>query len=56
MAVLASVLNDTQRRTLEAVCDTVVPSVPTDEADATLREFLARSAAAIAASPSRSRD
>jgi choline dehydrogenase-like flavoprotein len=47
VAVLASVLDDTQRRTLQAVCDTVVPSVHTDEADATLREFLARSATAM---------
>ena len=47
MAVLASVLNDTQRRTLQAVCDTVVPSVQTDDADATLRKFLARSASAM---------
>jgi len=27
MAVVAGVLNDTRRRTLEAVCDTVVPSI-----------------------------
>ncbi len=47
MAVLASVLNDTERRTLQAVCDTIVPSVQSDEAEATLREFLARSASAM---------
>jgi hypothetical protein len=47
VAVLASVLNDTQRRTLQAVCDTIAPSVQTDEADATSREFLARSASAM---------
>jgi choline dehydrogenase-like flavoprotein len=47
VAVLASVLNDTQRRTLQAVCDTIVPSVQSDEADAALREFLARSASAM---------
>jgi choline dehydrogenase-like flavoprotein len=44
MAVATAVLTDTQRRTLEAVCDTVAPSVPSDEPDPTMREFLARAA------------
>ncbi len=47
MAVLASVLDDTQRRTLEAVCETFVPPVETGEADPVLREFLARGAGAL---------
>ena len=31
MAVAAGVLNDTRRRTLEAICDTVAPSIEVDE-------------------------
>jgi hypothetical protein len=31
MAVAAGVLNETQRRTLEAVCDTYAPSVEVDD-------------------------
>ena len=54
MAVIASVLIDIQRRTLEAVCDTVVPSVQTGGGDPVVREFLARGAGR-SASPSRSR-
>ncbi len=44
MAVMASVFDDTQRATLEALCDTFVPSVDTDTQDPVEREFLARSA------------
>ena len=45
MTVLAAVLGDVQRRTLEAVCDTVVPSVPADgEAQDAIRDYLRRAA------------
>jgi choline dehydrogenase-like flavoprotein len=44
MAVTVGVLSDTRRRTLEAFCDTVAPSLQVQEGDATLREFYARSA------------
>jgi choline dehydrogenase-like flavoprotein len=44
MAVAEAVLNDVQRRTLEAVCDTVVPAIASDEADPALRDYLGRSA------------
>ena len=44
MAVVAGVLSDTRRRTLEAVCDTVAPSVRVDTDDAVLRDFFARAA------------
>src|SRR5437764_8912570 len=45
MAVVASgVLDETRRRTLEALCDTIVPSVPYDGEDETLRAYMARSA------------
>lgn len=44
MAVMAGVLSETQRRTLEAVCDTFVPSVEVDADDPVLRAFFARSA------------
>jgi choline dehydrogenase-like flavoprotein len=44
MAVTVGVLNDTRRRTLEAVCDTFAPSLEIDGADQVLREFYARSA------------
>ena len=44
MAVMAGVLNDTRRRTLEALCDTVVPSVEYDGSDEIMRAFMARSA------------
>src|ERR1017187_9444604 len=43
MAVTVGVLNDTQRRTLEALCDTFAPSIEVDGAEA-LRDFYARSA------------
>jgi choline dehydrogenase-like flavoprotein len=45
VAVLTAVLSDTQRRTLHAVCDTVIPSVPAREDDnATMAEYLGRAA------------
>ena len=47
MAVAAGVLSETQRRTLEAVCDTFVPGVVTDEADEALRAYLARPASEL---------
>src|ERR671931_2260341 len=48
MAVMAGVLNETQRRTLEALCDTVVPAVDYDGDDETMRAFMARSASDMA--------
>jgi choline dehydrogenase-like flavoprotein len=49
MTVMAAVLHDVQRQTLEAVCDTVVPSVaPDPEDDTTLAAYLARSASELA--------
>src|SRR4051812_13675958 len=47
MAVIAGVLSETRRRTLEAVCDTFVPAVEAADADDTMRAFLARSASDI---------
>jgi choline dehydrogenase-like flavoprotein len=44
MTTLAAVLNEVQRRTLEAVCDTVVPAIGAHDDDPALREFLARGA------------
>ena len=44
MAVMAGVLDDTRRRTLEALCDTFIPSVEYDGDDETMRAFMARSA------------
>jgi choline dehydrogenase-like flavoprotein len=44
MAVVAGVLSEARRRTLEAVCDTVAPAVEADSDDAVVREFYARSA------------
>src|SRR3954447_5342557 len=44
MSVAASVLSDTQRQTLEALCDTFIPSVETDSGDPVERDFLARAA------------
>jgi choline dehydrogenase-like flavoprotein len=44
MAVMAGVLSDARRRTLEALCDTIVPSVEYDGDDETVRAFMARSA------------
>src|SRR5436190_5887281 len=48
MAVMAGVLGDTRRRTLEALCDTIVPSVEYDGSDETMRAFMARSAGDMA--------
>jgi choline dehydrogenase-like flavoprotein len=44
VAVVAAVLSEVQRRTLEAVCDTVVPSVQSEHDVPAMREFLDRSA------------
>jgi choline dehydrogenase-like flavoprotein len=44
MAVMAGVLDETRRRTLEALCDTIVPSARYDGDDETTRAFMARSA------------
>src|SRR3954453_6740618 len=44
MSVAASVLSDTQRQTLEALCDTFIPSVESDTGDPLERDFLARAA------------
>ena len=45
MTVLTAVLNDVQRRTLEAVCDTIVPAVRAGAADdPVIAEYLGRSA------------
>jgi hypothetical protein len=48
VAVLASVLDETQRRTLRAVCDTFVPSIEAGDGNQTMRAFLARSASDLA--------
>jgi choline dehydrogenase-like flavoprotein len=48
MAVMAGVLNETQRRTLEALCDTIVPSVEYDGNDEAMKAFMARSAGDMA--------
>ncbi|MEX2195511.1 MAG: FAD-dependent oxidoreductase [Thermoleophilaceae bacterium] len=50
MAVAAGVLTDTQRRTLEAVCDTFAPSVQGGHDDLT-RAYFARSASDIGVAP-----
>jgi hypothetical protein len=44
VAIATTVLNELQRRTLEAVCDTVVPSVQSDLDDPVMRGFLGRAA------------
>lgn len=44
MAVIAGVLSETQRRTLEAVCDIFVPSVEVETDDPVERAFMARAA------------
>src|SRR3954452_10528037 len=44
MAVMAGVLDETRRQTLEALCDTIVPSVPYDGGDETVRAYMARTA------------
>jgi choline dehydrogenase-like flavoprotein len=48
MAVAASVLTDSQRRTLEALCDTFVPSVEAKSQDPVEREFMGRAASDMA--------
>lgn len=47
MALATAVFNEVQRRTLEAVCDTVVPSVQSDIDDVPIREFLGRAASEL---------
>src|SRR3954471_16836812 len=44
MSVAASVLSDTQRQTLAALCDTFIPSVDSETGDPVEREVLARAA------------
>jgi choline dehydrogenase-like flavoprotein len=44
MAVVAGVLSDTRRRTLEAVCDTIAPSFEPTTDDPVLAEFCRRTA------------
>jgi choline dehydrogenase-like flavoprotein len=44
MAVTVGVLSDTRRQTLEAVCDTFVPSLQLEQGSETMRDFYARSA------------
>ncbi len=44
MAVTVGVLSPTQRRTLEAVCDTFAPAIDVEGDDESLRDFYARSA------------
>ena len=44
MAVFASVLTETQRATLEALCDTIVPAVESDTGDPVERDFMTRAA------------
>ena len=51
MAVVSGVLSDTRRGTLEAICDTVVPSIDVDSDDAVLREFYARAASDLGVAP-----
>ena len=47
MAVAAGVLNETRRRTLEAVCDTFVPSLEVETGDQVKRDFFARAASDV---------
>ena len=47
MALATAVFNEVQRRTLEAVCDTVVPSVQSDIDGVPMREFLGRAASEL---------
>ena len=51
MAVAQAVLSEEQRATLEALCDTFVPSVETDTHDELERGFMARSATDLACAP-----
>ncbi len=48
MAVMATVLSESQRQTLESVCDTYVPAVDTGTHDPLEREFMARAASDMA--------
>ena len=41
---MASVLTDSQRKTLEALCDTFVPTVEVETGDSVERDFMGRSA------------
>ena len=47
MAVVAGVLSERQKRTLEALCDTWVPAVDPDGSDPVEASFLARPATEI---------
>ena len=47
VAVVAGVLSERQKRTLEALCDTWVPAVEPDGSDPVEASFLARPAAEI---------
>ena len=47
MAVLAEVLTEVQRRTLQAVCDTIVPPVSADGEDEPMRDYLRRAASEL---------
>lgn len=51
MAVAAGVLTETQRRTLEAVCDTFAPAVEVETEDAALRAFYGRAASDLGVAP-----
>jgi hypothetical protein len=44
VAVVAEVVTEVQRRTLEAECDTVVPAVRADDQSEAMRAYLARAA------------
>jgi choline dehydrogenase-like flavoprotein len=48
MAVMAGVLSETRRRTLEALCDTFVPSAEYDGDDDVMRAYMARPASDLA--------
>ena len=48
MAVAQAVLTDSQRVTLEALCDTYVPSVDADTGDPLEKAFMARAASDLA--------
>ena len=48
MAVAQAVLNETQRTTLEALCDTFVPAVDADTGDPVEKAFMARAASDLA--------
>lgn len=47
MAVLAGVLSEARRRTLEAVCDTVAPTIEVDTDDLAVKQFYARAASEL---------